>query len=148
MFQFTHPAWGATGGVAVDFSLLSFQFTHPAWGATHGHIPRQGAAVGFQFTHPAWGATRHSRRVTLRRLFQFTHPAWGATRKIHRHTMTRIVSIHAPRVGCDAIKGVFSCVSVDVSIHAPRVGCDIHNPAILRFSCEFQFTHPAWGATA
>ena len=80
--------------------------------------------------------------------FQFTHPAWGATRKIHRHTMTRIVSIHAPRVGCDAIKGVFSCVSVDVSIHAPRVGCDIHNPAILRFSCEFQFTHPAWGATS
>ena len=34
-----------------------------------------------------------------------------------------------------------------VSIHAPRVGCDAFILSCISFICLFQFTHPVWGAT-
>ena len=79
------------------------------------------------------------------------------------------VSIHAPRVGCDAISRTLLRTLREVSIHAPRVGCDEQIQPVAtdldsfnsRTPCgvrlievrtslpteEFQFTHPVWGAT-
>ena len=34
------------------------------------------------------------------------------------------ISIHAPRVGCDAVKSFHGIIRSIISIHAPRVGCD------------------------
>ena len=34
------------------------------------------------------------------------------------------ISIHAPRVGCDAHRPAAQCQATKISIHAPRVGCD------------------------
>ncbi len=37
-FQFTRPAWGATGDrSSFRTDGFRFQFTRPAWGATHQH---------------------------------------------------------------------------------------------------------------
>ena len=58
----------------------------------------------------------------------------------------RTVSIHAPRVGCDK-ETLEMLLSSYVSIHAPRVGCDRKIIARWAPPKEFQFTHPAWGAT-
>ena len=56
--------------------------------------------------------------------FQFTHPVWGATLGVPRIAVAPRVSIHAPRVGCDYVRG-----------------------AEPQRQCRFQFTHPVWGAT-
>ena len=57
------------------------------------------------------------------------------------------ISIHAPRVGCDATASALQYAWLVISIHAPRVGCDdvseLHGDARL----IFQSTHPGWGAT-
>ncbi len=125
------------------------------------HAPRVGCDVRsskracvfltFQSTHPGWGATfvYFIRRSNNR--FQSTHPGWGATFfAILRHRL-RTISIHAPRVGCDAgerrtrmtnsyfnprtpggVRREFGfpvMVCRDISIHAPRVGCD---PAVRK----------------
>ena len=58
------------------------------------------------------------------RLFQSTHPVWGAT---------------GP--GWSAVD------DGQISIHAPRVGCDAAYTAISSGSSIFQSTHPVWGAT-
>ena len=34
-----------------------------------------------------------------------------------------------------------------ISIHAPRVGCDANHNAVAYISRAFQSTHPVWGAT-
>ena len=38
-FQSTHPAWGATNGKGLSWTIFLFQSTHPAWGATLGTRP-------------------------------------------------------------------------------------------------------------
>ena len=55
--------------------------------------------------------------------FQSTRPVWGAT--IHEIGLYDLVavSIHAPRVGRDALKRKHGG-AIYVSIHAPRVGRD------------------------
>ncbi len=56
--------------------------------------------------------------------FQSTHPVWGATTSHCLSLFRFLISIHAPRVGCDAsIRGSLS--KSRISIHAPRVGCDL-----------------------
>ncbi len=57
--------------------------------------------------------------------FQFTHPVWGATSAL----------------GYQEIEG-------RVSIHAPRVGCDAYTDPSFKATTKFQFTHPVWGATS
>ena len=57
-------------------------------------------------------------------VFQSTRPVWGATCLRHRVYAARKISIHAPRVGRDAL-----------STDAPRA------------RAEFQSTRPVWGAT-
>ena len=50
-------------------------------------------------------------------------------------------------MGCD--KAIFVRFGLDdaVSIHAPRVGCDKLAVGVKPLKNQFQFTHPAWGAT-
>ena len=126
--------------------------------------------AAFQSTHPAWGATSCGNFSVSSSTFQSTHPAWGATQAVLQDAKLRAISIHAPRVGCDAAFSVLFNCTVAISIHAPRVGCDrqacdVHH-VIFNFNprtprgvrpCRdlfpkrkqlFQSTHPAWGATA
>ena len=58
-----------------------------------------------------------------------------------------IVSIHAPRVGSDAIAVEELTENSKVSIHAPRVGSDRFRDFAHVDSHVFQSTLPAWGAT-
>ena len=78
----------------------------------------------FQFTHPVWGATKNEKIQRQTSRFQFTHPVWGATASEGLPQEPSVVSIHAPRVGCDAV--TISLTSLWLT---------------------FQFTHPVWGAT-
>ena len=93
---------------------------------------------------------------------------WGATIAHGVCGFCCGISIHAPRVGCDADLCDVEVVH-DISIHAPRVGCDLasiqvssstiyFNPRtpcgvrlynLLGFvlTGTFQSTHPVWGAT-
>ena len=79
------------------------------------------------------------------------------------------ISIHAPRVGCDAfikiqLVGAYlfqsthpvwgatdflnaKAIGALISIHAPRVGCDRLPLVAVKVGFEFQSTHPVWGAT-
>ena len=176
--------WGATPKWG-SFSLgQEFQSTHPVWGATK-IIPEFKLLLKFQSTHPVWGATRNSwRPFSSISIFQSTHPVWGATQYLvvivfppnnfnprtpcgvrplspGRSWAARRISIHAPRVGCDA-RGPESrrggcdfnprtpCgvrhgrkwiedKPIEISIHAPRVGCDCRQgwdgaPAALYFN--------------
>ena len=63
-------------------------------------------------------------KFALKIAFQSTHPAWGATCFFATAIRRRAISIHAPRVGCDA-----------------------RSTAARTSQYEFQSTHPAWGAT-
>ena len=56
--------------------------------------------------------------------FQSTHPVWGATSQPRDCINDTTISIHAPRVGCDAT--------------------DLLDQSTME---EFQSTHPVWGAT-
>ena len=146
MFQSTHPGWGATPIINIVSSTLA------------GFNPRTPGGVRQLFS--SW------RTVSL--WFQSTHPGWGATTMSWRDESNGRVSIHAPRVGCDAMKKL-GFTTIKVSIHAPRVGCDlivtetklfsrvsIHAPRVGcdriiqtygMSNAEFQSTHPGWGAT-
>ena len=171
LFQFTHPAWGATCcSPSCGSPPARFQFTHPAWGATELREAFCATHAEFQFTHPAWGATilkftlthltesfnsRTPRGVRLSNdlekitpmSFQFTHPAWGATYCSIKCFLEDLVSIHAPRVGCDSF--IHAAISEMMSFNSrtPR-GVRLIRSALALNITMFQFTHPAWGATA
>ena len=55
--------------------------------------------------------------------FQSTLPAWGATHNAIIDAMAEAISIHAPRMGSDHVKGA-RIARCDISIHAPRMGSD------------------------
>ena len=57
------------------------------------------------------------------------------------------ISIHAPRVGSDAMADRFLEQKYKISIHAPRVGSDGTYTADKTFAELFQSTLPVWGAT-
>ena len=104
-FQSTHPVWGATSWVSSSWSARGrFQSTHPVWGATYLLTCFPGFPSAFQSTHPVWGAPSckwRFERVSVSyfnprtpcgvRLHQPRPPGWMGE-----------ISIHAPRVGCDA----------------------------------------------
>ena len=144
-FQSTRPALGATPAALVEIGFLSFQSTRPAWGATADfirgtksaqisiHAPRVGRdldqSVGVElvqdFNPRAPRGARPSVSVlsSTSLLFQSTRPAWGATRGALLFAARRTISIHAPRVGRDAMFRSSRPRSM-ISIHAPRVGRD------------------------
>ena len=59
----------------------------------------------FQSTHPVWGATTEKDYTVVQMgVFQSTHPVWGATFQGSQPLFSFFISIHAPRVGCDAVQ--------------------------------------------
>ncbi len=169
-FQSTLPARGATRPSAQRAaSSIVFQSTLPARGATQDAKKWAQIISQFQSTLPARGATPlrlatlatpsnfnprspHGERRCLCNLriaivkFQSTLPARGATPRRGRTRRRNGISIHAPRTGSDACRGL-RCPCSIISIHAPRTGSD---PARWRTSCgarRFQSTLPARGAT-
>ena len=129
MFQSTLPAWGATVALQNFLMCLTvsihaprvgsdlrnghlasvpalFQSTLPAWGATGVTGDFNYARIGFQSTLPAWGATIERNGHTATWQFQSTLPAWGATQCSYCLAGNDPVSIHAPRVGSDWVKGL------------------------------------------
>ena len=80
----------------------TFQSTHPARGATFGLAVADQVAQQFQSTHPARGATEDNLDEAIEKyLFQSTHPARGATGAPLANRQPIGISIHAPREGCD-----------------------------------------------
>ena len=168
-FQSTRPVWGATGRLPKRQVSRRFQSTRPVWGATaadmlHGkalhvsiHAPRVGRDVEFFFDFG--GLFRFNPRAPCGArpfvggfsdaiaAFQSTRPVWGATTFNIVADGITLVSIHAPRVGRDALELELPA-PVHVSIHAPRVGRDGnwshdfpllpriygHSPPQIRFS--------------
>ena len=102
----------------------------------------------FQSTHPVWGATKSCERGTCNAVDFNPRTPCGVRRYEPGHLFQRPpISIHAPRVGCDALTLDGRPYRVVISIHAPRVGCDavpMWNPTAI---WPFQSTHPVWGAT-
>ncbi len=153
----------------LDGETLEFQSTPPVWGATVlDALPT--AYFVFQSTPPVWGATQYLDMFVMQYLlFQSTPPVWGATYYDLPQKLSSYISIHAPRVGGDAISLNFSKFHC-ISIHAPRVGGDQGlSPPCQPFGhfnprppcggrlylsgdrClprKFQSTPPVWGATA
>ena len=146
-----------------------FQSTHPVWGATCNddgytftgeisiHAPRVGCDFivhnicdglnGFQSTHPVWGATwSKASKAGASSEFQSTRPVWGATWRAAPFRWEGRISIHAPRVGCDARSdGDY----YQGSNFNPRTPCGVRRAGFLMVSVRvvFQSTHPVWGAT-
>ncbi len=124
-FQSTHPAWGATRRQAKQRpKRRRFQSTHPAWGATGVRRVEFDIPIDFNPRTPRGVRRQVNARQVGARLFQSTHPAWGATTTNEYGHGVDYISIHAPRVGCDAL----------------AIGA-------LAWALVFQSTHPAWGAT-
>ena len=79
--------------------------------------------------------------------FQSTHPVWGATPSRAGNRLLWSISIHAPRVGCDAIYAAMGQAFFNFN---PRTPCGVRRPAraAAARSGSFQSTHPVWGATS
>ena len=90
-------------GELADVADIVFQSTHPVWGATW--ILPQCPQPGQNFNPRTPCGVRRGDPVSRRTLL--------------------VISIHAPRVGCDA--SFWACweAGLVISIHAPRVGCDL-----------------------
>ena len=146
-FQSTLPVWGATPSLSVQSRIWRISIHAPRVGSDPGrllslsrqysisiHAPRVGSDVslssllrpedGFQSTLPVWGATRKDLMCLFLFLrFQSTLPVWGATPAAMFFRNLKGISIHAPRVGSDALPSL-SDSWIRISIHAPRVGSD------------------------
>ena len=117
------------------------------WGATLSIPCRLWYQNRFQSTHPVWGATATAAGYAVVKGFQSTHPVWGATQTDCTGVVAYRISIHAPRVGCDAAFAKLNPGLKLISIHAPRVGCDRSMANPTGSQSGFQSTHPVWGAT-
>ena len=145
-FQSTRPRGARHLIVPPNFSYSAFQSTRPAWGATsqdtgvqaHKHISIRAPLVGrddarcptcrgctnFNPRAPRGARPRAAAKDKDLAAFQSTRPAWGATQYLFLQLQSVQISIHAPRVGRDAVHAV-GIVRFCISIHAPRVGRDL-----------------------
>ena len=150
-FQSTRPVWGATkvgtvykttGKVSIHAprvgrdlggdkaaSLALFQSTRPVWGATCPFFVLTRYHKCFNPRAPCGARLRFSNQSASGIEFQSTRPVWGATKICYIKTKHYCVSIHAPRVGRDAVR-VRGRDFWLVSIHAPRVGRDLFVPCL------------------
>ena len=127
-FQSTRPAWGATQ-VHLEYSTSGSNFNPRApHGARHIpgaaplpagkisiHAPRMGRdqlhAQTDNACHDFNPRAPHGARLTPTHstetlyLFQSTRPAWGATASLRSFLASVMISIHAPRMGRDALTG-------------------------------------------
>ena len=146
-FQSTHPVWGATlTNSETACQSVNFNPRTP-YGVRLEIVTVLRCKKLFQSTHPVWGATTGGQYpITIDPQFQSTHPVWGATDTDTDSGTDSVISIHAPRMGCDAGRtrtkteqtnfnprtpyGVRPANQAEttetefISIHAPRMGCD------------------------
>ena len=146
-FQFTHPVWGATLLGRIRHSKSTCFNSRTPCGVRRGGSTGYGGGAEFQFTHPVWGATYADELPESLDEFQFTHPVWGATALGARLCDTSEVSIHAPRVGCDASATTSNHLSVRFQFTHPVWGATKSGVNDVTKQNKFQFTHPVWGAT-
>ena len=101
----------------------------------------------FQSTLPAWGATMGVWILNSAFGFQSTLPAWGAT--IFRIGAVTTCIHFNPRSPHGERHSLLACqrMNTGISIHAPRMGSDNKHSHSNCFTCIFQSTLPAWGAT-
>ena len=92
-------------------------------GVRHRGVENPFGHIWFQSTHPGWGATIRRRVIRIRIHVSIHAPRVGCDALSPTTTWVLTVSIHAPRVGCDD-EDANAYWIVRVSIHAPRVGCD------------------------
>ena len=100
-----------------------FQSTHPVWGATH-RLQRRAGTWNFNPRTPC--GVRHFCLLHVAQNYKHFNPRTPCgVRPPPPPPQWRSVaiSIHAPRVGCDAFPKFYR-LSREISIHAPRVGCD------------------------
>ena len=167
-FQSTHPVWGATL-VSTPWRTLPLYFNpRTPCGVRHRKKPQLTHLLEFQSTHPVWGATSPAVGDQIFFVFQSTHPVWGATTWVSDITDKMVISIHAPRVGCDGLRGPGRIRQGDFN---PRTPCGVRQKAprdsahgqnfnprtpcgvrlllhqIFKWHVQFQSTHPVWGAT-
>ncbi len=86
-------------------------------------------------------ACRYSGLASLQ--FLSTPPAWGATSGTEQLDQNYTISIHAPRMGSDAVENGPGPIR-PISIHAPRMGSD-HFPGFARFAYANFYPRPPHG---
>ena len=118
------------------------------YGVRRGMWATSQKRTSFQSTHPVWGATFDSVVSAGRgRNISIHAPRMGCDAyTLRASTLLCRISIHAPRMGCDHQRRRFANDS-QISIHAPRMGCDTTYGKKTTSEHEFQSTHPVWGAT-
>ena len=101
----------------------------------------------FQSTPPARGATYERSCTPVKFHISIHAPREGGDADNQGHQAFRYISIHAPREGGDIPSSPLMIPPI-ISIHAPREGGDFTVIAYLPFTCQFQSTPPARGATS
>ena len=125
----------------------AFQSTRPVWGATidQGYRCRPGRC--FNPRAPCGARRPHITRGGDDNAFQSTRPVWGATLRLPCWYLLLSVSIHAPRVGRDALQAL---KGGEKKCFNPRAPCGARpgNSSMSAWRQTFQSTRPVWGATA
>ena len=116
------------------------------WGATPISLWVDGLDLNFNPRTPCGVRPLHPGQGPGHRGFQSTHPVWGATGSPYTFQLTQQISIHAPRVGCDASGGQGPHRPCYFN---PRTPCGVRLVTQGRTfrRKSFQSTHPVWGAT-
>ena len=129
----------------VGHSLNGFQSTHPVWGATRSQSPVNTPRI-FQSTHPVWGATAKATRPPM--IPPNFNPRTPCGVRPGRGGAPGPKPDFNPRTPCGVRLHTLPrpLPVARISIHAPRVGCDAEEEARYR-ELIFQSTHPVWGAT-
>lgn len=168
-FQFTLPAWGAIILWWLQTFFPKFQFLLPVWGAIilncaedlihinfNSHFPRGERldAIGgviniitFQFTFPVWGAMVLAGFLVVLLVISILALAWGATCIAGRIVLLSYVFNSRSLCGERLIQSKKKDVSSQFQFSLPT--CEtiwVRNWWFYRIG--FQFTLPAWGATA
>ena len=146
-FQSTHPVWGATPGISEQSGGVQISIHAPRVGCDMACCHNCPKLCTISIHAPRVGCDR--RCCTASSWLSYFNPRTPCgVRPPALATMSGYYDFN-PRTPC----GVRRCPhhsahpSAPISIHAPRVGCDAHVVFILAVMQEFQSTHPVWGAT-
>ena len=104
------------------FYNILFQSTHLVWGATFSFL-----SVSCSYSNFNPRTSCEVRRASLlfilfQLIFQSTHLVWGATRFFFVAISSVTISIHAPRVRCDPVSGLWKLNVVNFN---PRTSCEV-----------------------
>ena len=125
MFQFTHPARGATWLWLCDLACLRIVSIHaPREGCDYQVFVGEVSLLEVSIHAPREGCDYYGIGLDNGQLSFNSRTPRGVRRElVVRFGYSSEVSIHAPREGCDMSNRVRRINGI-VSIHAPREGCD------------------------